>query len=123
MILVDTSVWIDHLRHGEGRLAEALTAGRVLVHPFVIGELALGSMQQRDVVLGALMDLPRAEVATDNEVFAFIEEEKLFSLGIGFVDAHLLAALRLTPGAFLWTRDRRLCAVADRLKLGMEWTH
>ena len=122
MILVDTSIWIDHLRKGEGRLAEALNAGRVLVHPFVIGELALGSLQQRDVVLGALMDLPRVEVATDEEVFAFIEDERLFSLGIGFVDAHLLAALRLTPGALLWTRDRRLRVVADRLGLEIKWT-
>lgn len=121
MILVDTSVWIDHLRQGEAGLAEALNAGRVRVHPFVIGELALGSLRQREVVLGSLMDLPRVEVATDEEVFAFIEDERLFSLGIGFVDAHLLAALRLTPGAFLWTRDRRLSAVADRLRLGMKW--
>jgi predicted nucleic acid-binding protein len=123
MILVDTSVWIDHLRQGEPRLAENLNAGRVRVHPFVIGELALGSLRQRDVVLGALKNLPPVEVATDEEVFAFIEGDALFGLGIGFVDAHLLAAVKLTPGVRLWTRDRRLATVADRLGLGTAWTN
>ena len=123
MILADTSVWIDHLRQGEPRLVENLNAGRVRVHPFVIGELALGSLRQREVVLGALKELPHVEVATDEEVLAFIEGERLFGLGIGFVDAHLLAAVKLTPGARLWTRDRRLATVADRLGLGTDWTN
>ena len=122
MILVDTAVWVDHLRRGELRLAEKLTAGRVLVHPFVIGELALRSLRQREIVLGALRDLPHTEVATDYEVLAFIERERLFSLRVRFVDAHLLAAVRLMPGAWLWSRDRRLASVGGRLGLATEWT-
>lgn len=119
MILVDSSVWIDHLRGGEPVLAGLLDTGRVLAHPFVIGELALGNLRQRDIILGALRDLPQAVVAGDDEVFRFIEQQSLFGLGIGYVDAHLLAAVRLTPGASLWTRDKRLHAVAGRLSLAV----
>jgi predicted nucleic acid-binding protein len=121
--MVDTSVWIDHLRQGEPVLVENLNAGTVLVHPFVIGEVGLGSLRQRELVLGALRDLPQAEVATDEEVSAFVEREHLFGLGIGWVDAHLLAAVRLTPGVRLWSRDKRLAAVAARLGLATEWTN
>lgn len=117
MILVDTSVWIDHLRSGNAVLAGLLEAGRVLVHPFVTGELALGNLRQRDVVLGALRGMPQANVATDDEVFRFIDESALYGLGIGYVDAHLLAAVRLTPGSSLWTRDGRLLAAAERVDL------
>jgi predicted nucleic acid-binding protein len=123
VILVDTSVWIDHLRQGEPVLVENLNAGMVLVHPFVIGEVGLGSLRQRELVLGALRDLPQAEVATDGEVSAFVEREHLFGLGIGWVDAHLLAAVRLTPGVRLWSRDKRLAAVAARLGVATEWTN
>ena len=101
MILVDTSVWIDHLRAGDAALAALLDANRVLAHPFVIGEIALGSLRQRDLVLGALRDLPRAVVATDDEVDRMIEDQVLYGLGISYVDAHLLAATRLTPGSAL----------------------
>lgn len=117
MILVDTSVWVDHLRASDKTLSKLLDAGRVLSHPFVIGEIALGRLVQRDLVLSALQDLPRTEVATPQEVLHFVEEQRLFGLGIGYVDAHLLAAVRLTAGADLWTRDRRLLAVAERLDL------
>ncbi|HYD67860.1 type II toxin-antitoxin system VapC family toxin [Azospirillum sp.] len=120
MILVDTSVWIDHLRNADPALVRLLEGGRMLAHPFVTGELALGSLRQRDVVLGALQDLPQATVARDDEVLRFIDQNALFGLGIGYVDVHLLAAVRLTPGAFLWTRDKRLRAVAERLKLAAE---
>lgn len=123
MILVDTSVWIDHLRQGEPVLVENLNAGTVLVHPFVIGEVGLGSLRQRELVLGALRDLPQAEVATDEEVSAFVEREQLFGHGIGWVDAHLLAAVRLMPGVRLWSRDKRLAAVAARLGVATEWTN
>ncbi|WP_458765186.1 type II toxin-antitoxin system VapC family toxin [Cupriavidus basilensis] len=123
MILVDTSVWIDHLRAGDAALAALLDANRVLAHPFVIGEIALGSLRQRDLVLGALRDLPRAVVATDDEVDRMIEDQVLYGLGIGYVDAHLLAATRLTPGSALWTRDRRLLVVADRLGLAARPAH
>ena len=117
MILVDTSVWVDHLRAGDTTLAGLLHAGMVLVHPFVIGELALGNLRQRALVLGALSDLPQASVATDAEVRRFIESHALFGRGIGYLDAHLLAAARLTAGAQVWTRDQRLHGVADRLGL------
>ena len=119
MILVDTSVWIDHLRAGDDALANFLNTGRVLAHPFVTGELALGNLRQRDLVLDALSDLPQARIATDKEVLHFIEQHTLFGLGIGYVDAHLLAAVRLTAGALLWTRDKRLHEVADRLGSAM----
>jgi len=117
MVLVDTSVWVDHLRVGDPALARLLDAGGVLIHPFVIGELALGNLRQRATVLGALSDLPRAAVATDAEVGHFIERQALFGRGLGHVDVHLLAAVRLTTGALMWTRDRRLRALAAELGL------
>ena len=115
MILVDTSVWIDHLRRGTRVLAGLLNAGRALGHPFVAGEVALGTLSARGVVLDALLNLPQATRAADEEVLRFIENERLYGLGIGYVDAHLLAATRLTPGAALWTHDGRLAAAAERL--------
>lgn len=123
MILVDTSVWIDHLRRGDTPLATLLDAGRVLSHPFVVGELALGGLRQRDIVLGALRDLPQASVATGMEVMDFIGRHALYGLGIGYVDAHLLAAVRLTPGTSLWTRDKRLLAAAEQLGLAAKMAH
>lgn len=115
MILVDTSVWVDHLRKSNGALVEQLGRGLVLAHPFVVGELALGNLRQRRAVLNALSNLPRASIATDEEVLHLIEEHTLFERGIGYVDAHLLAATSLTGGASLWTVDRRLNEVASRL--------
>jgi predicted nucleic acid-binding protein len=115
--LVDTSVWVDHLRAGDKMLADVLEGGQVLAHPFVIGELALGNLRQRDPILTTLQDLPQARVGTDQEVLHFIRRHTLFGSGIGYVDAHLLAAVRLTAAAALWTRDRRLLAVAQRLGL------
>lgn len=120
MILVDTSVWVDHLRAGDKKLTALLEVGRVLAHPFVIGELALGNLRQREIVLRALSDLPQASVATDTEVLHFIDRHALFGRGVGYVDAHLLAAVRLTAGAELWTNDRRLHSVADQLRLAIE---
>lgn len=117
MILVDTSVWIDHLRHGDNTLVKLLNAGQVLVHPFVIGEIALGSLRQRDVILDTLTDMPRVKVATDEEVLALINQTNLYGIGIGYIDAHLLASTRLTPGTLLWTRDKRLRAVANQAGL------
>jgi predicted nucleic acid-binding protein len=117
VILVDTSVWVDHLRASDAMLVRWLDAGMVLAHPFVIGELALGNLGQREAVLSALSDLPRATSATDTEVLHFIDRHALFGRGIGCVDIHLLAAVRLTPGAHLWTRDRRLHGMA--LQLGL----
>ncbi len=117
MILVDTSVWIEHLRSRKKALARLLDAGLVLAHPFVIGELALGNLGQRQTFLGALRNLPEAYVATDAEVLHFIDRHELAGRGIGYIDAHLLAAARLTDGATLWTHDRRLHGVANQLGL------
>jgi predicted nucleic acid-binding protein len=117
VILVDTSIWVDHLRASDAALAEYLEQGRVLIHPFVVGELALGILRQREAVIGAIQNLPAATSATDAEVLRFIDDASLAGLGIGYIDVHLLAATRLTHGASFWTRDRRLSAVADRLGL------
>ncbi len=117
MILVDTSVWIDHLRAADGTLARLLESASVLAHPLVTGEIALGRLRQRNAILTALADLPQCDVATETEVMRFIERQALFGAGIGYVDAHLLAAARLTPGAALWTRDLGLRDVATRLGL------
>ena len=89
----------------------------MLVHPAVLGEIAMGSLHRRDVVLRAMADLPRAGVASDEEVMGFVERYRLFGQGIGWTDAHLLAATRLSADALLWTRDRRLRAAARRLGL------
>ena len=118
MILVDSSIWVDHLRSRDPALVDLLGATRVLGHPFVIGELALGNLRQRDTVLGALQDLPQAMVARDDEVLGFIDRHALAGLGIGYVDAHLLASARLSGGT-LWTRDKRLDGAATRL--GIAW--
>jgi predicted nucleic acid-binding protein len=119
MILVDTSVWVDHLRASDDVLVGLLDAGMVLAHPFVIGELALGNLGQRETVLSALSDLPRAIVATDAEVLHFIDRHTLFGRGVGYIDIHLLAAVRLTVGTELWTRDKRLRDIAIQLGLAI----
>jgi hypothetical protein len=123
MILVDTSVWIDHLRRTDAHLSNLLNEGRVRMHPYVLGEIALGSLQNRTVVLEAMRDLPTVNVATDDEVFRFIATHALFGLGIGYTDAHLLAATKLSPSTRLWTRDRRLSDAAARLGIAYELTH
>lgn len=112
MILVDTSVWVDHLRANNAKLARLLDRDQALAHPFVIGEIALGNLRQREVVLRALLRLPSATVATDAEILHFVEARRLFGRGIGYVDAHLLAAASLTAGARLWTFDKRLHELA-----------
>jgi predicted nucleic acid-binding protein len=117
VILVDTSIWVDHLRAGNNVLAGLLGTGMVLARPLVICELGLGDLRQRDVVLSALSDLPRASVATEAEVLRFIDHHALFGRGIGYV--HLLAAVRLIAGAALWTFDKRLHEVAAHLGLAM----
>lgn len=120
MILVDTSVWIDHLRGGDERLVTLLNSGQVLMHPFVIGELACGNLRNRKEVLTLLKDLPKAPIATDNEVLFFIERHALMGRGIGYVDAHFLAAATLNESPRLWTRDKRLRATADLLGFAYE---
>jgi hypothetical protein len=120
VILVDTSIWIAHFRAVDEALRGQLATQNVMTHPFIIGELAVGQLRQRDVILAELHRLPRSETASDSEVLHFIDRERLMGLGIGYIDAHLLAAVRLTRRATLWTRDRRLADVADRLGLAFK---
>ncbi|HWD59909.1 MAG TPA: PIN domain-containing protein [Stellaceae bacterium] len=123
MILVDSSIWIDHIRAPDELLTALLTRHEVLGHPFVIGEVAVGSIRNRDAVLASLQELPGAPIATDGDVLNLIEQHRLHGRGIGYVDAHLLAASRLTRGTSLWTRDRRLRDIATELGLAARLTH
>ena len=120
MILVDTSVWVEHLRSRNATLARELEAGRVLAHPFVIGELACGNLRNRSEVLDLLGRLPSIPTATHGEALHFLERCALMGRGIGFIDVHLLASAALATPARLWTRDRRLAAVATELGLAYE---
>ena len=95
----------------------------MLTHPYAIGELALGNLRQRDVILDTLHNMPRTKIATDEEVLAFINRNKLYGVGIGYIDAHLLTSVRLTPDTLLWTQDKRLRAAADQLGLHAALTH
>lgn len=117
MILADTSIWVDHFRHNDTTLAALLRANRIVMHPFIIGELLLGRLQQAAQIALMLKNLPRAVVAHDDEVLTFMDKNELAGIGIGYVDAHVLAATRLTAGASLWTRDKRLHSAAERLSL------
>ena len=119
MILVDTSVWIDHLRTGDSQLQQQLMSGLVACHPMVVGELALGSLKARAQVLELLQALPTLPQADHQEVLFMIERQQLMGRGIGLIDAHLLASVMLQPAAKLWTRDKRLAAIA--LELGCAW--
>ena len=114
MILADTSLWVEHLRRGHAGLSELLHRGDVLGHPFVSGEIACGSLRNRQELLGLLDNLPRAAESSHAEARALIEQHALFSAGIGIVDVHLLASARLSR-ALLWTLDRRLDQAARRL--------
>ncbi|MDP2152904.1 MAG: PIN domain-containing protein [Methylotenera sp.] len=118
MVLVDTSVWIDHLRMGDARLIDLLQAGLVCSHPMILGELACGNLKNRSEVLNLLSNLNPAIEANHNEVLQVIERYNLMGKGIGFVDAHLLAACMLTGETKLWTRDKRLANVAQAIGLG-----
>jgi predicted nucleic acid-binding protein len=111
VILVDTSIWIDHLRSGSPALATLLQNEAVCTHDFVIGELACGNLHNRVEVLGLLQSLPRLSVATEDETLFFIEQQHLMGRGIGYIDAHLLAAT-VIRGIPLWTKDKRLMTIA-----------
>jgi predicted nucleic acid-binding protein len=116
MILVDTSVWVDHFRRRNEELARLLESEQVLGHPFVIGELACGNLANRREILGLLAALPAAPTAEHTDVLAFIEQAHLHGQGIGWIDAHLLASAVLAP-APLWTADKRLRRVAGALRV------
>jgi predicted nucleic acid-binding protein len=115
LILVDTSVWVDHLRRSDPGLVDLLERSAVAMHPFVVGEIACGSLRDRKPLLELLQDLPAAVVADSHEVLQFIERHALHGKGIGYVDVHLLASVALTDGARIWTRDLKLQRVASAL--------
>ena len=116
MVLVDTSVWIAHLREGQPVLADLLADGLVLMHPFVAGELACGNLKSRAGILSDLAALPAAQRASDSEVMSLIEERRLWGRGLGWIDAHLLAAALLS-NCRLWTLDKKLGLAASDLQL------
>jgi predicted nucleic acid-binding protein len=120
LILVDTSVRIDHLRSGNATLVSLLVGGSVLAHPWVVGELALGNIRNRGEVLTLLHGLPQAVVATNDEVLRLVDDEVLYGTGLGYMDVQLLAATRLTSAARLWTAEWHLSALAERLGVRYE---
>ncbi len=117
MILVDTSVWVDHLRTGDAKLVALLEGSTVVMHPMVLGELACGNLNDRETLLALWRNLPQLTVAADAEVLFFLERHRLWGRGIGYIDAHLLTSVSLNPEAQLWTRNRRLQESAEQLEL------
>lgn len=115
MILIDTSIWVDHLAKNDPQVVAQLDAAHVLMHPFIVGEIACGSLRNRTVILEGLQNLPAAMVANPDEVLRFIDIHRLHGKGIGYVDTHLLASVLLSDGAKLWTRDKRLHSIAHDL--------
>ena len=118
-ILADTSVWVDHFRHGNQQLEYLLQNDLVVMHMHVRGELLMGSLKNRDEVARFLSNLPHAPLASHQEVFDFVENAQLYSRGIGYTDAHLLASVRLAADVQLWTLDKRLSTVATDMDLAM----
>jgi predicted nucleic acid-binding protein len=121
VILVDTSIWIDHLHQTERILVSLLEEAQVCIHPMIVGELALGSLRDRSAILGLLADLPGIPTATHAEVLHLVESHALYGSGLSLVDAHLLAGLRLSAVVRLWTRDRRLLSAAERLAVAADF--
>jgi predicted nucleic acid-binding protein len=116
MVLVDTSIWVEHLRKGNRQLERLLTDAEVICHPFIIGELACGNINNRNEILSLLKSLPLAPVLEFDEFLFFIDENQLMGIGIGFVDVHILASAKLA-GTLLWTADKKLESVAIELSL------
>ena len=116
MILVDTSVWVVHFKDSSYELEILLNDGKVMVHQFVIGELACGNIKNRKEIISLLQALPVAVQAEHDEVLQFIEQNKIVGKGIGYIDVHLLASAILSD-ALLWTLDKRLATIADNLKV------
>jgi predicted nucleic acid-binding protein len=121
MVLADTSIWIDHFRRTDLRLSQLLERGDIVMHPFIVGELLLGHVPKIAEMIDDLNVLPKAIVASADEVLNFISHRKLPGSGIGYVDAHLLAAAALTPETTIWTRDKHLLAAAQSLSLATEF--
>ncbi len=117
MVLVDTSVWINHLRQGDSKLVELLDANQVLIHPLVIGELACGNLENREEILEELLQLPMIKTASDAEVLSFIEHKRLMGRGVGFIDCHLLASVFIEQGVGLVTRDKNLQKASAELSV------
>lgn len=117
MILIDTSVWAQHFGREIAALTSLLGVKQALVHPFVIGELAMANLSRRGVVLAELRDLPQTSIAQHHEVLRLVEQHRLFGRGIGYIDAHLLAATLLSSETLLWSFDQRLVAAALQLKV------
>jgi hypothetical protein len=115
LILADTSIWIDHFRSGNKELRKHLNQGHIVIHPSIIAELALGSLEERTKTLALLDLLPQVRVAQLSEVRRMIEARRLYSLGIGLTDAQLIASVFINPSTLLWTRDRRLRKAAEGL--------
>lgn len=120
MVLVDTSIWVEHLRNGHNRLVELLDEGRVLIHPFVIGELACGNIRNRVEILALLNELPTSAVADIEEIVVFIDNNRLMGRGIGYVDVHLLASSMLS-NVSLWTMDKQLDKTANEMGIGVDF--
>lgn len=116
MVLVDTSIWVNHFRYGHHYLQELLLENEVYCHPFIMGELACGHLKNREEILSLLKNLPRASILYDDEILHFIEQEKLMGLGIGYIDIHLLASAMVSD-LLLWTADKKLKKVAQKLKV------
>jgi predicted nucleic acid-binding protein len=118
VILADTSVWINHFRARDAMLVDLLASAQVVTHPFVIGEIAMGSLANRQQIIRLMRALPATAAASNDEVLHLVEHHRLFGKGIGLVDAHLLAAMLLAPGARLWTFDKRLATAAAQMGIG-----
>jgi predicted nucleic acid-binding protein len=116
MVLVDTSIWVTHLRQGSRQLEKLLMDAEVMCHPFIIGELACGILKNRNEIIPLLQSLPMAPTIEFDEFLFFIDRNHLMGKGVGFVDVHLLASAQLT-GVPLWTADKRLKPAADQLAL------
>ncbi len=121
MILVDTSVWIDHIRSKDARLSQLLERGEISGHPFVTGEISLGNIKDRSLMIALMKELEQSVVATVEEVAAFIEIHALAGTGIGYVDAHLMVATALSDSMRLWTRDKRLRKVSEQARIAVDW--
>jgi predicted nucleic acid-binding protein len=120
VILVDTSLLADHFRTVDPVVSKLLEEGDVVCHPFVIGEIMMGDPRSRQAIADLLHDLPQLQVASDKEVLEVVERHRLFGTGLGYIDAHLLVAVRLAPPVAIWTRDKRLARAAEQLSIFAE---